>query len=71
MDALSHVHFSARTEKMIGMDVSCDRAREFEITFTLVVNGYINGPSLRLRINLKWPECMFLLQKKSGLWGRD
>ena len=43
---------------------SFDRAQEFEITLQLVVNGYINGPSLRLRINWKWPECMFLLLPK-------
>ena len=36
-----------------------DRAQEFETTLQLVVNGYINGPSLRLRINWKKERAGF------------
>ena len=36
-----------------------DRAQEFETTLQLVVNGYINGPSLRLRINWKKERADF------------
>ena len=35
------------------------QAQKFEAT--VAVNGYKNGPSLRLRINGKWPESMFLV----------
>ena len=38
---------------------SSTHAQKFETT--AVVNGYKNGPSLRLRINWKWPESAFLV----------
>ena len=39
-----------------------------KIETTVVVNGYKNGPSPRLRINRKWPESVFLVltKRKAG-----
>ena len=41
---------------------SSTHAQKFETT--VVVNGYKNGPSLRLRINWRWPESVFLVLTK-------
>ena len=41
---------------------SSTQTQKFETM--VVVNGYQSGPSLRLRINWKWPESVFLLLTK-------
>ena len=53
-------HFQGRnTSRTSG---SSTQAQKFETT--VVVNGYKNGPSLRLRIKCKWPESVFLVLTK-------
>ena len=52
-------HFKDRKSANHGLPALSTHAQKFETT--VVVNGYKNGPSLRLRINWKWPESVFLV----------
>ena len=54
-------HFLGRKSANHGLPVPLRRLRNLT---TVVVNGYKNGPSLRLRINWKWPKSVFLVLTK-------
>ena len=62
-------HFQKQEVRKSRTSVSSTQAHKFETT--VVVNGYKNGPSLRLCIKWKWPRVLGADQKKSGLLGRD
>ena len=58
----SHSFGTKNAERKSRTSGSSTHAQKFETT--VVVNGYKNGSSLKLRINWKWPESVFLVLTK-------